>query len=104
MIGTVIEVSSFPSTPQGMMRILRNESLVQQMSATGSPIQVLIEPELDPSTRSGFKWSSRMGPDQEVVAGTLAYASVVVENRKPIHLVLPLLKRWFLGIENAARK
>ncbi len=104
MIGTVVDVSSFPSTPQGMMRILRNESLVQQMSAAGSPIQVLIEPELDAATPSGFKWSSRKGPEQEVVAGTLAYASVVVENRKPIHLVLPLLKRWFLGIENASKK
>jgi HlyD family secretion protein len=104
MLGKVIRVSSFPSTPQGMMRILRNESLVQQMSAMGSPIEVLIEPILDPATPSGFRWSSREGPDQQIMAGTMAYASVVVEQRKPITMVLPLLRKWFLGVENPGKK
>lgn len=103
MLGTVVNVSSFPSTPQGMMRILRNESLVKQMSALGSPIEVTVAPVLDPNTPSGFEWSSRRGPDQEIVAGTLAYASVVVEQRKPITMVLPLLRRWFLGVESPGR-
>ena len=104
MLGEVTRVSSFPSTPQGMMRILRNEGLVTQMSAMGSPIEVLIEPITDPSTPSGFKWSSRKGPDQQVVAGTLAHASVVVEQRRPINMVIPLLKRWFLGVESPGRE
>lgn len=104
MLGRVVDVSSFPSTPQGMMRILRNDSLVQQMSAQGSPIEVIVEPILDPSTPSGFQWSSRRGPDDEIVAGTIAYASVVVEQRKPITMVLPLLRRWFLGVESPGRR
>ncbi|MCC5789724.1 MAG: NHLP bacteriocin system secretion protein [Opitutales bacterium] len=97
--GRVVDVSAFPSTPQGMMRILRNDSLVQQMSARGSPIEVVVEPITDPDTPSGFEWTSRRGPDQPIVAGTLAFASVVVEERRPITLVVPLLRRWFLGVE-----
>lgn len=98
LLGKVTHVSPFPSTPQGMMRVLRNEGLVHQMSMLGSPIAVEVEPLRDPET-GRFQWTSRKGPEQEVVAGTMAFASVVVEQRKPITMVIPLLRKWFLGVE-----
>jgi HlyD family secretion protein len=96
--GKVTYVAEFPSTHEGMMRILNNEMLVKQLSGRGAPIEILVDLIPDDKTFSGYKWSSPKGPPVVVQSGTLCAASVVVERRRPISLVIPLLKKHVLGV------
>ena len=72
--------------------MLRNDSLVEALSGKGTSVEVQIELMADPNMPSGFKWSSSVGPPTAVFSGTLATATVVVERRRPISLVIPVLK------------
>lgn len=92
MIGKVESVSSFPATPDEIRRVLRNNSLVEEMVKGGAPLEVVAELIPDSSTVSQFKWSSPKGPPNGVFGGTLCTASVTVSVRKPIGYVIPLVK------------
>lgn len=91
MTGRVSFVAAYPATPAAMLTILGNESLVQSITAAGPVTEVRVA--LDPAnTPSGFRWSSRQGPPTLISSGTLCAAQIVTEHRKPIMLVLPILK------------
>ncbi len=90
---TVRSVSDFPVSPEGLQRVLRNDSLVGALSGEGPPIEVVATLDRDPSTPSGFSWSSSSGPPTQVYSGTLASGGIVVERRRPISYVLPFVKR-----------
>lgn len=93
LIGTVRSVSEFPVTPEGLRKVLRNDRLVEQWMGRDAPIEVVAELKPDPATPSGYRWSSSKGPPNAVRSGTLAAASVVVERRRPISYVLPVVRR-----------
>ena len=92
MLAKVRKVGDFPVSPEGLRRVLRNDSLVEALSGKGTSVEVQIELMADPTMPSGFKWSSSVGPPTAVFSGTLATATVVVERRRPISLVIPVLK------------
>ncbi len=93
LLGKVTRVSEFPATPQGMMRSLQNEKLVQTLSAGGAPIEVHCELITDPATVSGYRWSSGKGPRMKLQSGTLCTGSIVVEEQAPVNLVIPYLEK-----------
>lgn len=92
LMGKVRTVSKFPATEQGMMAVLNNATLVREMAKDGPPIVVLVELIPDDKTRSGYAWSSKAGAGVEVRSGTSCTGSFVVENKRPISLVIPMLK------------
>ncbi|MFC5496913.1 NHLP bacteriocin system secretion protein [Caenimonas terrae] len=94
MLGKVRAVAEFPSTFQGMMRVLKNEQLVHQLSSQTSPITA--QADLTPSndTVSKYRWSSPEGPPLRVESGTLCNATVTLKNDRPITLVIPLLRKF----------
>lgn len=94
MLGRVTFVSSFPATPKGMARVLKNEQLVMELSGGDAPYEVHAELIVDPSTESQYKWSSSKGPPTRVQSGTLATGSVTVDSQRPIAIVIPLLRKW----------
>jgi len=98
ILGRVTSVAEFPSTQQAITSVLENEQLAQKMMAGGPPIAIEVGLQRDPKTISGFAWSSSAGPPQEIFAGTLCTASVVVSQQRPISLVIPALKK-ILGAE-----
>lgn len=97
MIGKVTSVSEFPTSGQGMMRILQNEQLVRQLSAGAAPIQINADLTPDTNTSSGYKWTSPGGPPIVIQSGTLGTASITVRSQRPISLVIPMLKE-FVGV------
>lgn len=94
ILGTVKSVSNAPVGPVAMNRLLRNETLVQQLSAGGGAYLVTVLPESDSSTPTGFKWTSRQGPDMTIGTGTLFTGVITVDQEAPIALVIPALRRW----------
>lgn len=92
IIGEVHSVSTYPVTPEGIARVLRNEKLVQALAGEAAPIEVVAALIEDLDTESGFRWSSSEGPPNKVFTGTICSASVIVEKRRPISYVLPIFK------------
>ena len=97
MVGKVTAVSEFPSTSQGMMRILQNQQLVQQLSAGAAPIQINADLTPDAGATSGYKWTSPGGPPVLIQSGTLGTANISIRSQRPISLVIPML-REFVGV------
>ena len=93
MYGIVTRVSEFPATRQGMVQILANDQLAQQFTQMGAPITVYVDLVPNPTTLSGYKWSSPAGPPTKIYSGTMCTASVEVKSQPPISLVIPYLKK-----------
>jgi biotin carboxyl carrier protein len=89
LIGQVRSVSEFPVTQRGIQRLLENEELVQQFLSRGPVIEVTVDLVEDPNTASGLKWSSPQGPPIEISPGTTAAGAVVLDEVRPIELVVP---------------
>ena len=99
--GTVIYVSEYPSSYQGMLRVLGNENLAQSfMTSSGPPIAVRLSLDKDSSTFSGFKWTSGQGPPIHVRTGTICQTRIEVDESSPIELLfvkfnkLKSVERW----------
>lgn len=92
MLGQVASVGQFPATPQGMLRVLGNSELVKTLAGGGAPIEVRVTLVPDADNPSGYAWSSPSGPPMQVDSGTLCDASITLEQRRPIGLMIPSLK------------
>ncbi|MEM8933751.1 MAG: NHLP bacteriocin system secretion protein, partial [Acidobacteriota bacterium] len=93
ILGEVTWVSEFPATSRGMLRLLANQELVNRLLEAGPAIQIDVRLHEDPSTTTGYRWSSSGGPDLEISSGTLAAGSVIVRRDRPISLVVPIAKK-----------
>jgi len=93
LFGRVSDVSNFPATPDGMVRVLGNPTLVQSLAAQGSPFATYIELELDAASASGYRWSSSKGDPVPVNSGTICTVSITVRERRPIEMVIPMLQQ-----------
>jgi HlyD family secretion protein len=92
MLGKVTWVAEFPSSSRGMTRLLGNEALVTRLMAQGPPIQVNVSLLRDPSTPTGYRWSSSRGPNLKISSGTLASGDVVVKEDRPFRLLIPRIR------------
>jgi HlyD family secretion protein len=78
-----------------MQAVLDNPDLVKSFAASGPLLALNVSLRIDKRTKSGFRWSSKGGPDIKVTLGTLASAQVIVREQPPITLVIPALKKFF---------
>lgn len=96
--GIVTSVSKFPATPQHIQTTFQNQSLTEVFSHLEAPIEIKVRLIPDSKTVSGYKWSSSKGPDGTLETGILCTGAVTVTERKPIELVIPLIKKSAFGI------
>ncbi len=89
----VRHVADYPSTTQGMMRILQNQKLAQQLAGETAPLEVRADLTPDANTRSGYRWSSRAGPPTLIQSGTMCNAEILISAQRPINMVIPYLKK-----------
>jgi HlyD family secretion protein/Biotin-lipoyl like len=87
--GKVTSVSKFPVTEDEMFLLLENQSLVDTLRTGEAQLRVDVELLRDPSTPSGFEWSSSQGPPFAITRGTLCTANFVLGEERPLNLVLP---------------
>ena len=97
MLGVVEAVNQGPSNPEAMNRILRNQTLIQQFTASGGVYEVRVRLLVDSATPSGFKWTSRQGPPMKIGSGILLRVQIPVIEKRPISLVIPTVREW-LGV------
>lgn len=93
LVGSVVTISDFPMTPQGMTAVLHNETLVSRFSHDGAPYAAVVRLQQDGAVPSGYHWSVGRGPLTQLTAGTLVRAETTTKRQRPIELVLPTIKR-----------
>lgn len=93
MLGKVTYVSDLPATARSMLRLLKSEELVKSMMGITPPQEVHVDLLPDPSTVSGYRWSSAQGPPVKIEPGTLCQSAIIVASRHPIEMVVPFLRR-----------
>ena len=98
MVGTVVTISDFPMTPQGMAAVLHNDNLVTRFSKEGAAYAATVSLEPDPETVSGYRWAVGQGPPIRLTSGTLTRAEITTRRQRPLDLVVPLFKK-FTGLD-----
>ncbi len=97
MTGTVESLSEFPASLSGIMAALQNQELATAFSSGGSPYPGRVALTPDPSTASGFMWTSPRGATVNITPGTLASVEIRVASQPPVTLALPWFRR-LLGL------
>ena len=99
--GTVTYVSEYPSSYQGILRVLGNQNLAESFMTSGAPpIAVRLSLDKDSTTFSGFKWTSGSGPPIYIRTGTICQTRIEVDESSPIELLfvkfnkLKSVERW----------
>jgi hypothetical protein len=92
ILGSVTSVSPFPVTEQSAGALIGNIELATALISHSGQMQVITELNLDPSTFSGYEWSSaKRSPHQKLSPGTTTSVRVTLEEKAPISFVLPIL-------------
>ena len=89
MWGDVVSVQGVPSTADEMLAVLGNDSLVNALNAAGKLVEVRVQLSIDESSPSGYQWTSVTGPPHKIHSGTLGDGVIVVEQQRPIDIILP---------------
>lgn len=92
--GTVASLSSFPISREGMLATLPNRSLAETFFRAGPPYDGRISLLADPTTASGFAWTSPKASDQTLTSGTFATVEIRTGSQPPIELAIPLIREW----------
>jgi HlyD family secretion protein len=94
ILGSVTTVSSFPVTKEAAASMVGNPEVVEGLVSDKEKglIQVETNLGLDPTSFSGYKWSSSRGPNLKISSGTTTVVRVKVEERAPISYVFPILR------------
>jgi HlyD family secretion protein len=94
LIGHVQAVTPFPVSAEAVINTIGNSELARALVAEERQIEVLTELRVDPTTPSGYAWTSSRGPESKITVGTTANVEVEVESRAPISFLLPFLRKW----------
>jgi len=92
MVGELTTVSPLPATPQMLLSVLQNPTLVSEFSQGGAPIYVWVHLLSDPKTISGLRWTSGVGPSFPITSGTLCEGTITLTNKHPVSIVLSWVK------------
>lgn len=97
--GTVSYVGSYMQPPEAINRTFHNSSFAQYVlsSCENMPVEVRISLSRDFNSPNGFRWTSGLGPNIEITAGTLCTAMVVVDEQPPLELIFSGFRKFLFG-------
>ncbi len=93
--GQVVDVSLSPVGYEDILDSLVNPELVPTFTKNGQPYEGRISLVSDPSTISGYAWTSKRGSAMSLSPGILVSAEIEVARRAPIEFVIPFFNRTF---------
>ena len=91
----ILSVRRIPVSKEAVINRLDNkESLFKAINPKeeGPLIEVITSLRKDPTTPSGYDWGDSKGPELQLTGGTPTTLRVLVEERRPISYVIPLLR------------
>jgi HlyD family secretion protein len=92
IVGSIARGGEFPITPAEVAALVGKEELASLLTAGERHIQVMARLKLDPTTFSGYRWTTSAGPRLKIANSTTCRMLVIVEERPPITYVVPLLR------------
>ncbi len=92
MSGTVVKVADFVTSYSDLQSRVGDMMLTETFAGNGPVVEVVCEIEKDETTASGFAWTSEKGETVELKGGTLLGGSVVIEEARPISMLIPKIK------------
>lgn len=92
MEATVESVDTYVASAESLRTQLGNDNLVEAFLKDGPVLAVVCRLREDDGTASGYYWSSSKGKNLEIAEGTLVDASVVIEEKAPITMLIPYMK------------
>ena len=92
--GQIIAVRPLPVSEEAVISRLGNAAWIKAIKPKGDGpvIEVLTSLRPNPANPSGYDWGGGKGPDLRISPGTPTSVRVLVEERRPISYVIPLLR------------
>jgi HlyD family secretion protein len=94
IIGTIKNVSDFPTTKEAAINLVGNPDIVNSLVTSEAQIEITAELQPNKNTPSGYQWSSSNGPQLQMTSGTTTSVRVTIDEQAPITFALPILKSW----------
>ena len=98
LLGRVRSVSDYPITETEMTEVVGNPDLTKVILGEGgafeaAPVMVKVELQEDSRTPSGYRWTSRAGPNFLLTSGLLCESQTVTGTERPVELVVPWIRQ-----------
>ncbi len=92
--GKVVSIQPLPVREEAIVKRLGVKSLLSAVRAkkNGPLIEVETTLKKNPNTESGYDWGGNKGPSLQLTAGTTTKVRVLVEERRPISYIIPILR------------
>jgi NHLM bacteriocin system secretion protein len=98
MQGRVVAVSEGEVSNEHVEQILQNAQLTKRLIGDGSGLLARVELVPSKTNPSGFAWWTGAGPPYRITPGTVANIDIIIDQVRPISLVIPALRK-LLSIE-----
>ncbi len=93
MQGRVAYVSAAEVSNDHVEQILHNAQLTKRLIGDGSALIAHVELVPSKTNPSGFAWWSGSGPPYRITPGSVASLDIIINQVRPISLVLPSLRK-----------
>ncbi|WP_028581770.1 NHLP bacteriocin system secretion protein [Desulfogranum japonicum] len=97
LVGFVSDISNSAVSSDYMNMELKNDLLVQNMTANGAPYEASAYFLPDPESLNGLKWTTRKGAPLTIESGTLCSAKIITEQKRPVDFIMPFVQDKVLG-------
>ena len=96
LIGVVRSVSEYPVSLQDVEQKIGNPQLAQMVmnASNGGVMEIVFDLVKDPSSESGYLWTSFVGEHKEIKAGSFCTGSIIIDRNPPIETVFYKLSQW----------
>jgi NHLM bacteriocin system secretion protein len=100
LMGVVRDVSLYPVSSNGIMKMLGNSDVVNWIlqKMDGAAMEVRVDLVKDPKSPSGYLWSSSVGKHRPVTVGTLCTGSIVTDRQPPLSRIFKKLSQWLRNV------
>ncbi len=92
ILAEVSRISPHVASTDDMLMQLGPDSLVEQFEANGPVVEIRCTLLQDPTTKSGYAWSSDRGSEIKLNDGTMFTVTIVTEQKRPVDLLIPYIK------------
>lgn len=88
LIGVVRSVSQYPVTSENIINTLGNAALAQWfIQNKGAVIEIQFDLVKDETSPTGYLWTSQVGKQKPITAGSFCTGFIIVEREAPIERV-----------------